>query len=171
MPVYPVERLPVTHRGSFPGMAKHDAVIWHRFLDAYADAFDSFAYNVALGGPVIAPEHGEEAARLQWQYANALKVDAVGFRPAEAWIIEVKPSAGVSAIGAALCYAELAQVDRFTDLALTPVVVTDQASPDIKLCARELGVVIFELPAPLPAYARIAPGRPGAGVSAAQSAR
>jgi len=156
MPVYPIERLPTDHRGHIPNMAKHDRLIWLRFLDNYADAFESFAYNVALGGPSLPPEQGTEQARLQWQYANSLKVDAVGFRQDDTWIIEVKPSAGVSAIGAALCYAELAQVDRFTDRNLVAVVVTDQATPDIRFCAEQLGVVIFELPEPEPAFRRLA---------------
>lgn len=170
MPVYPVERFPIEYRGHFPNMSKHDRQIWGRFLDNYGVAFDHFAYNVALGGPVLGPEFGPEQARQQWRYANALKVDAIGFRSTEVWIIEVKPSANVSAIGAALCYAELAQVDKFTDLPLTPVVATDQASPDIKYCAEQLGVLVFELPEP-PARPGRLPGDPNAILTGAPGAR
>lgn len=158
MPVYPVERLPITARGVFPHMAKHDATIWTRFLDTYADAFESFAYDVALGGQRAGEDQAPEATRLGWQYATALKVDVVGFQPERAWVIEVKPGAGTNALGATLCYVELAAVDRFTDLELVPVVVTDRMSPDVKFCAEQLGVLVFELPPPPPAFTRIAEG-------------
>lgn len=154
MPVYPVERLPATFRGAFPHLSKHDAPIWSRFLDAYADAFTGFSYDVALGGVLLGEEHGDEAARKGWQYSTALKIDVVGFREDAAWIIEVKPSANVSAIGAALCYVELAAIDKFTDLPLVPCVVTDELTPDIAYCCEQLGVVHFELPAPAPAFTR-----------------
>lgn len=158
MPVYPITRLPVTTRGVFPHLSKHDTSIWSRFLDAYADAFESFAYDVALGGQKVDPQHGGEETRLGWQYSTALKVDVVGFRSDAAWIIEVKPNAGTNAVGAALCYTELARVDVFTDRELVPIVVTDRMSPDVKFAAAELGVLVFELPEPAPAFTRIDAG-------------
>ena len=158
MPVYPVARVPVTSRGLFPHLSKHDTVIWSRFLDVYADAFTDFAYDVALGGQRVNEEHGDEATRLGWQYSTALKVDVVGFRELDAWIIEVKPNAGTNAVGAALCYVELAQVDTFTDKPLVPVVVTDRMSPDVRFAANELGVLVFELPEPPAAFTRLDEG-------------
>lgn len=155
MPVYPIERLPATSRGIFPHLSKHDVAIWSRFLDAYAEAFESFAYDVALAGPVVEPAAGDEATRLGWQYANALKIDVVGYRADACWIIEVKPNAGTNAVGAALCYLELARVDRVSELELVPAVVTDRMHPDTKFAAGELGVLVFELPEPTPAFRRI----------------
>jgi len=155
MPVYPVERVPATSRGVFPHMAKRDAAIWSRFLDTYADMFDHFAYDVALGGQVVNEAAGDEATRKAWQYSTALKVDVVGFREDATWIIEVKPSAGVSAIGAALAYAELGEIDKFSEQPLLPVIVSDRITPDIRFCAGQLGVLVFELPEPPPAFTRL----------------
>jgi hypothetical protein len=155
MPVYPIERLPASSAGIFTHLSKHDSAIWSRFLDVYADAFQSFAYDVALGGQQVAEQHGDAATRLGWQYSTALKIDVVGFRELDTWVIEVKPNAGTNAVGAALCYVELAQVDKISDLELTPVVVTDRMSPDVKFCAEQLGVLVFELPEPPPAFTRL----------------
>jgi len=148
MPVYPIEKLPTTYRGRYEHLSKHDGVIWERFLETFAEAFDAFSYNVAFGGYLPDPGAGDDATRKGWQYETALKADALAWKHDAVWVIEVKPSARSSAIGAALCYVELAEVDRFTDLPLIPVVVTDQTTADIKYCAEQLGVVIVEVPEP-----------------------
>jgi hypothetical protein len=145
MPVYPIEwRLP-QERDHYPHMAKNDAVLWERFMDVYGPNFERFAYDVALGGFLPDPAAGDDATRRGFQYATALKIDAVGERSEDVWILEVRPHAGVSAIGAALCYAHLAAIDRFTDKPLIRAVVTDRASADIRLCAEALEVVMIEM--------------------------
>jgi len=146
MPVYPVEVLPPTFRGAYPHLQRHDAKIWERFLDTYAESFTGFAYDVALGGVVVDEDQGDEPTRKAWQYSTAMKVDVVGFRAEAAWIIEVKAGAHAGSVGQPLCYVELGEVDRFTDLELIPVLVTDRASPDLRFCAERLGVLLFELP-------------------------
>jgi hypothetical protein len=145
MPVYPLEWMLPQERGSYPHMAKNDAVLWERFMDAYGGNYNRFAYDVALGGFKPDPAAGDEATRLGYQYATALKIDAVGERPDDVWIIEVRPHAGVSAVGAALCYQLLAGVDKFTDKPLVACVLTDRASPDIRYCCEALEVVLIEM--------------------------
>lgn len=146
MPVYPPSWTAPLLTGRYPHMAKHDARIWERFLLRQGSQFSRVCYDLALGGVRIAAAVGEELTALGFQYSTALKVDAVAERSGDVWIIEVKPDAGVSAIGAALCYLELARVDRFTDRELLPAVVTDRASPDIRYCAEQLGVIVVEVP-------------------------
>jgi hypothetical protein len=145
MPVYPVQWLPAVKTGHYPHMAKHDAKIWERFLDLYASELHGVAYDVALGGFVLADDVASEPERQGWRYSTALKVDAVADVGDHVWIIEVKPTAGVSAIGAALCYVVMAEADGFTDKELVAAVVTDRATEDIKHCAVELGVVVMEM--------------------------
>jgi hypothetical protein len=148
MPVYPIDWRPLLRTGDYPHMAPRDLAIWETFLDALGDQFDAVAYDVALGGFLLDPGAGSEAERLGWRYSTALKVDAVLAREGEVWCVEVKPSAGVSAIGAALCYAEMARADGFTTEEIIPAVVTDHASPDIQFCASTLGVTLIAVEAP-----------------------
>ena len=145
MPVYePLVVRPVK-TGHYPHMAPRDRVIWERFLDQYTPRLAGVAYDVALGGIVIDPAAGDHATRLAWQYTTALKVDAIALTQDACWVIEVRPEAGVSALGAVLCYVAMARVDTFTSRPLIPVVVTDRTSPDIQYCARELGVTLLEV--------------------------
>ncbi len=153
MPVYPPTWLPLVKNGYYPHLAKHDAMIWERFLDVYGGNWLDVAYDVALGGFLLAEDTGSEAERLGWQYSTALKIDAVLRRNDDVWIVEVKPSAGVSAIGAALSYVALAEDDPFDTRPLFPAVVTDHASGDIKRVAEKLGVTLIEVPEPAPGAA------------------
>lgn len=145
MPVYPLDWKLPGPLGHYPHMAKHDARLWERFLADYAANFERFCYDVALGGFRPDEHTGTLDQRLGWQYSSAVKIDAVGERTDDVWIIEVRPHAGVSAIGAALCYSVLAAVDTFTAKPLVPVVLTDRASPDIRICADALEVAVIEL--------------------------
>lgn len=144
-PVYEVAWKDASERGDYPHMAKHDAAIWERFLEAYAPHFTRFAYDVALGGFTTEGDATDEAQRKGWQYSTAKKIDVVAERPDDCWIIELRPHAGVSALGSALCYEVLAGVDKFTDKPVVAVVVTDRSDPDIRFCANELGVTLIEM--------------------------
>jgi hypothetical protein len=143
--VYPLEWKLAGDRGSYPHMAKNDAVLWERFLDEYGPNFQRFAYDVALGGFLPDGEPDTLSDRQGYQYSTALKIDALGDRGDDLWIIEVRPHAGVSALGSALCSTVLASSDPLADRPLVPVVVTDLTSPDIQLCAEALSVLVIEL--------------------------
>jgi hypothetical protein len=148
MPVYPIAWTPLVKTGHYPHLAKHDSAIWERFLDRFAADFDLAAYDVALGGFLLDDQAGSEDERLGWRYSTALKVDVVLSREGEVWVVEVKPQAGVSALGGALCYATMAERDGFTADTIVPAVVTDRASPDIRYCAAQLGVTLVAVDDP-----------------------
>jgi len=130
-------------------MAKLDAAIWERFLDQYGANFTSAAYDVALGGFLPDESEGTLEQRTGWQYTTALKVDAVLLREGECWIVEVKPGGGTAGVGAALCYALLAERDGFSPLPVVPVLVTDRANPDVLFCAERLAVTVIAVDEPL----------------------
>lgn len=138
--VYPPNVLPATFRGSFPHMARRDEVIWRRFLDAPPAEFLGFAYDVAVGGVRIEGLDLTEADQLGWQYNTALKVDAVGLTADEAWVIEVRPEATVSALGAALTYALVLDREAVFELPLRPVVCCETMQPDVRWACEKLGV-------------------------------
>jgi len=153
MPVYPVEWLPIRAGAKYPHMSKHDSAIWDRFLDAYGGEFDAVCYDVALGGRVTMDPEATEAERLGWQYDTAKKIDAAVAAPEEVWICEVRPSAGLAAVGSVLGYAILSDVDKWTDKALVMTIVTDNMDDDTKLVCQELEIQVLELPEPRPTEA------------------
>lgn len=138
-----VQRLrpqPLDVAGPFLHMAPRDAQLWTRFLDRHAAEFLAVAYDVALGGerPAdVAPELAEG-----WQYSTALKVDAVLWEERGVWIVEVRPWATVSAIGATLCYTLVAQREQLTPLPLRPMIVCEGIQTDVRWVAGELGITV-----------------------------
>jgi len=145
MPVYPLQWHPAGERHSYPHMAKNDAVLWERFLADYAGNFLAFAYDVALGGYLPDEPADDLAVRKMWQYSTACKIDALGERPDDLWIIEVRPHANVASIGSVLCYTLLARADGLETKPIVPCVLTDRCSPDIQYCAEALEITLIQL--------------------------
>lgn len=146
MPVYPVAWMPVAAGVSYPHMSKHDAEIWERFLDAYGADFDLVAYDVALGGVVPTDPTASEKEKLGWQYTTAKKIDAVLEAPEEVWLCEVRPGAGVAAVGSVLCYALLSDLDPWTTKPLVMTIITDAMDGDTKACCEKLEIQVIEVP-------------------------
>jgi hypothetical protein len=145
MPVYPPRVDRPIKSGRYPHMSKHDAVIWERFLDAYAPRLTGVAYDVAVGGVIVDPALADEPTRRAWQYDTAMKIDAMALLEHGCWIIEVRPAANVSSIGSALCYVKMLVRDGWVQRPMAAVVLTDNATPDIRYCATALGVMLIEV--------------------------
>jgi hypothetical protein len=146
MPVYPVEWVAVEKSGRYPHMFKHDIAIWERFLDAYGGQFDAACYDVALGGITTDAPDADPAMVKGWQYSTAKKIDAAVRNDVEVWLCEVRPDAGLAAVGSVLGYALLSESDPWTALPLVPVIVTDRMDGDTKLVCREFEILVIELP-------------------------
>jgi hypothetical protein len=144
--VYEPEWLPATARGRYRHMGKRDAQVWEQFLSMFSERFESFAYDVALGGIVLDMPELTDEDRQAWQYSTALKIDATGKEGDRYWIIEVRPEATVSALGAALCYALVADRDQVFPGKLQAAIVCNSIQPDVKWVSGQLGVEVFQVP-------------------------
>jgi hypothetical protein len=143
--VYPPNVLPADFRGHYPHMARRDGEVWVRFLANQPAPFLGFAYDVAVGGWKLEGLQLAENDLLGWQYNTALKVDAVGLTADEAWVIEVRPEATVSALGAALTYAMVLDREQVFSLPLRPVICCEQIQPDVEWACGKLGVRVVRV--------------------------
>lgn len=146
MPVFPIAWGPVTKSGNYPHMFKHDIRIWERFLDAYGGQFERAAYDIALGGITPTDPTATPADALGWQYSTAKKIDAAVEGGGEVWLCEVRPDAGLAAVGSVLGYALLSEKDPWTPLPIVPTIVTDRMDGDTKLVCQEFEIQVIELP-------------------------
>lgn len=152
MPVYPLRPQPLVKDGSYPHMQSRDVEIWERWIDVYGSAFDTAAYDVALGGQLVDDDTIDAPTRAGWRYATAIKVDVVAIASTQALAIEVKPRASLGAVGQALGAALLLEADGALAVDIFAAVVTDTMSADVKFVADETGVLVFEVgESPLPA--------------------
>lgn len=144
-PVLPLTVEPIARTGFYKHMAKRDAAVWGRFLEQFGAAFLGVAYDVALGGIAPGPEIPLEADRRMWQYSTALKVDAVLFGVESVVLIEVRPYATVSALGAALCYTLVAEREQLSDLPLQAGIVCEALQLDVEWACRRLNVAVWKV--------------------------
>jgi hypothetical protein len=146
MPVFAPSWGPLKKAGRYPHMFKHDIRIWERFIDAYAGTFTAVAYDLALGGITTDDAKASVELKLGWRYSTAKKIDAVVVNDDEAWLCEVRPDAGLAAVGSVLGYAILSESDPWTALPIVPAIVTDRMDGDTKLVCREFEILVIELP-------------------------
>lgn len=137
---YPPEKL---HR--YPHMLPADVAIWERYLDTNPFPTARIAYDVHVGTPVsISADDPPNIQHMLYQLTT-LRIDAVVFLLNETPVIEIKPDAGMSAIGQALAYALL--FDRqFPGYAPpVPTILTDTALPDTPWLCDRLGITLLEI--------------------------
>jgi hypothetical protein len=146
MPVRPVVWVPFEQARTYPHMAKHDARIWERFITAYTGLFDKASYDIALGGTQIRDPNATAAERFMWQQNTAKRIDAVVRSQDEIWLCEVRPHAGLDAVGAVLGYTYLSELDKWNDLPLIPTLVTDRCDQDIRNVCTGFDIQLIELP-------------------------
>lgn len=109
------------------GMMPLDREIWQRFLLRYEDDFDEFDYDVLCG-----PKLRLEREDLPWlgdmtERLMSLRIDVLGYKEDECWLIEVKPNAGLSALGQLMAYRFYLLEEKYENRELKAVIVTDFA--------------------------------------------
>lgn len=116
-------------------MSAGDWPIWERFKVKYSDQFQGYYYDVALGTPAPVPPDVESGLVQMWERLTVYRIDAVGVRGDEWWIIEVRPDAGPGALGALMTYGTLWDIEAKELPQKRLVLVTDQLRPDIQKAA------------------------------------
>ena len=136
-------KFPYVKKHKYPHLKPYDVAIWDRFLKAYPEAYDHVYYDFEIGdGPqfstIVNPETGgDDRALYKW------KIDVVGVKDKRTDLIEIKPRAGVSAIGQAACYKMLWRRDIDPQGNDRAVIITDEIRPDILYLCHQFKVKIF----------------------------
>lgn len=127
----------------FPHMLPGDVSLWLRFLSRYGKYFSRFIYDLHVGeGIPVDPAWPPNIIAA----AHALtkkRIDAVGYNNKEVWIFEVKPDAGLSALGQLLGYRDLYLKDYPLTTKLILAIVTDILNPDEKYLFDTHGIRIY----------------------------
>lgn len=128
----------------YPHMKPADVEIWQRFIKANADFFDTVDYDVLVGEG--AP-FDTTLNNLEGQDVGALylkKIDVVGYKGGDTWLVEVKPNAQLTALGQVAAYDELYKQEFKPTGKIINAVLTDQINPDILNVAGKWDIVILK---------------------------
>ena len=119
-------------RSYYPHMLEDEARIWTKFLQTTALEFQKITYDVHLGQGIL-PLPGEPDFMKDLKLAVTRKrVDAVAETADDIWIFEVKPRAGMSALGQLVNYFELYQQEYRPTKPLMLAVICEREEPDIR---------------------------------------
>lgn len=127
----------------YPHLLPADVDLWERFMDRYPSFFLSLEYDVHVGGAIdVRPWWSNEDIKT-FSHLASKRIDVVGHTAGEIYIIEIKPEAGVSAIGQLISY-ELLYKKRFgpTD-PLVLCLITDFLTPDERWLTSELEIRVW----------------------------
>lgn len=137
-----IRQFPPEKLKKYPHLMISDVEIWERYLDLHAKYWESFEYDVRVGeGQQPNPEHPEYIQTM----AKALtekRIDVIGRIRGKVWIIEVKPSAMLSAVGQLISYQILYE-ERYPGAGATELmIVTDRVGPDLENLCKKLRISI-----------------------------
>ena len=124
-------------------MKPGDISIWERFIRANPTAYDFVYYDFWVGSPPpfnpIVNDETEGSADGLYRR----KIDVVAHRGSSIDIIELKPRAGMSAIGQVKGYVSLYVRDERPLTMPRAIIITDQLSDDVRHVSVEQRVIII----------------------------
>jgi hypothetical protein len=127
----------------YPHMLPADVEIWDRYLIDHITDYVRYDYDVHVGGSVEGLESwGAETIAMAHALA-AKRIDVVGYRPGEICIFEVKPEAGVTAVGQLVMYEQLYQEDFHPEELVTCCLVCENVTPDERRVIERLGFKVL----------------------------
>jgi hypothetical protein len=148
MPTELGEPFEITWRGDPQQMLPADVPLWHRFLDRYASNFERFFYNVRVGGPDVSKIDGDEVLKRMWYLNTAKRIDAIGEKENELWIIEVASSPYLRAVGQMLTYHFLWDLDPKINKPIKDVLLCYYLDSDLEKVLKHHKVAVLTIPSP-----------------------
>ncbi len=143
---------PLVKLPKYPHLEPLDTAIWNAWLDTTPWPPDALvAYDVHVGTVATVPEGTPENYRRMVEHLSTLRIDVVMLRPGQTLVIEIKPSASLSAIGQALGYCHLFHAKFPHWERPVPTILTDLPKPDTPALCAALQVKLLSLGKPITA--------------------
>ena len=88
-------------------MTVDSALLWKNFLLEHKNEYNSFDYDLKVGEGTEPPSAFEESLRYDFIELSKKRIDVVGYKDDVITLFEIKPRAGLSAVGQLLGYKQL----------------------------------------------------------------
>ena len=129
----------------FPHLLPAEARIWEVWYKIHGKDWDWFEYDVHVGKGVDPGPSTPEPYRSLAVKLTQKRIDVVGKRDGKIWLFEVKPDAGLSALGQLLAYSELYRRDFNYTGPLELAVVTTEVNDDERYVYEKHRIHVFEV--------------------------
>ena len=131
--------------GKPPHMASQDLPIWERFRDKYKNDFVGWYFDAACGTPSEVPPGTPENLAKMWTRITSKRLDVVGVKTNEYWIIEIRPDAAAGALGTIMTYINCVSAEPIDDRNYVAVLVSDRFDPDIVPLAKQFNINLIQV--------------------------
>lgn len=136
--VYPIAWEPPAVTGRYRNLQRRDFAVWERWLRQFSDTVSAVAYDVAIGGVEPDAPNLTDADRLGFKYSTALKIDVLMRFGEDILAVEIKESATISAVGAAVGYPLVLQREEPELGVAGGGIIAEVIPPDIAWLATQL---------------------------------
>jgi len=126
-----------------------ERVLWDRFMSKYGHLWSIYEYDVAVGKGRPPQPYWEDWLKELQAKLSKRRIDVVAKRDGEIWIFEIKPQAGLSALGQVLGYKVLYERDFEPKEKIYLAIVTDVLDDDVKYVYECYDVKYYVMPPPL----------------------
>lgn len=127
----------------YPRLMPADVSIWERFIDQNPTFFSEVEYDFKVGAGRDYSRYPEGSLKHGAEKHSQKRIDVVGFRGDMVWIIELKPSAGFSAVGQVLGLAALFREVVPTTRRVLATIITNEEIPDVRSFCSKMGVLFL----------------------------
>lgn len=127
----------------YPHMMPAEVPIWERWLSQYGKDYSKFDYDVHVGEGITTDPTWQANIATMAKILTQKRIDAVGYIGDRRVIFEVKPDAGLSALGQLIAYRDLYLRDTGYKGPLYLAVVTDNILPDETFVYEKNGIKVY----------------------------
>lgn len=130
---------------SYPHMLAEDIEVWSAYLVSPVTPIKEAWYDVRVGQGLLLPVGASDIDRRISAGVARKRIDVVCHVGGGYWVVEVKPFAGMLAMGQIISYARLFVREYRVDGEVWPVVVCREADPDLVDDFEAAGVAVIEV--------------------------
>ncbi|MBA7532757.1 hypothetical protein ES705_24987 [subsurface metagenome] len=129
---------------SYPHMLAEDTAVWSKYLAAPVHRIKEVWYDVHVGRPVSGVKPDDKLGMRIASGITRKRIDVVARVGGGLWVVEIKPFAGMMALGQILSYTRLFIEEYRPEEEVRSVVVCDSLDPDLVDEFEDMGVVVIE---------------------------
>lgn len=116
----------------YPHLKPNDVHLWEKFIRGNPDFFETVDYDVVVGDGVVVGDVETDVYAKSFKKLTQKKIDVVGYRENQIWIVEVKPFAGSSALGQLLSYRLLFDESSLSGEIVEMMIVTNECKAEYR---------------------------------------
>lgn len=133
----------------YPHLLPGDTKLWEIFLEGNHPDILTVVYDVHVGPGADIPSNLPDNIKRMATAITQYRIDVVIHTNTKIHPVEIKPQAGLTALGQALGYAHMYRLERSPDLPVQATVLTNFLKPGLATLYKTYGVDVWLVDSPL----------------------